>query len=152
MTTALRAVSVGHGQLPPRLPGLSAAMLAELDTVLDGAVFEQATDVSALLRYLVEATLAGEDDRLTPYSIAVEIDGIQRVDSEYSGAPSCHIGRLSAALENHYGRCDPVDGLCLMLIEGSYRVWIVRPEVAYPLIFCRPRMVEWPLVPKARRI
>jgi hypothetical protein len=152
MTTALRAVSAGNMPLPPRLPGLSAAMLIELDAVLNDRAFDQEPNLSAMLRYLVDTTLAGIDDRLTPYSIAVEIGCIGGLDTEYSGAPQRHIDRLRAALKRHYAHSDPVEGLCLMLIEGSYRVWIVRPEVAYPLIFHRPKMVEWPLVPKARRI
>ena len=152
MSTALRSVSTGHTQCPPRLPGLSAAMLAELDAVMRDRSFDREPDLSALLRYLVESTLAGDDDRLTPYSIAVEIGDIGSFDVEHGSGPQRHIDRLRSALERHYAHSDPIDGLCLMLIEGSYRVWIVRPEVAYPRIFRRPKMVEWPLVPKARRI
>jgi non-ribosomal peptide synthetase component F len=139
-------------QLAPRLPGLSAAMLTELDAVLAGDPFHHAADLSVLLHYLVDRTLAGDDERLTPYTIAVEIADVQGVDTAFSGAPQRHIDRLGTALARHYARDEPVDGLCLTLIEGSFRVWIVRPEVAYPSIFRRPKMVEWPLVPKARRI
>ncbi len=151
MITALRAVSAGNMQLPPRLPGLSAAMLAELDAVLNDRSFDQEPDLSALLSYLVHSTLAGHDDRLTPYSIAVKIGSIGGFAGEFS-ASEHHIDRLRAALKRHYAHSDPVDGLCVMLIDGSYRVWIVRPEVAYPSIFRRPKMVEWPLVPKAQRV
>jgi hypothetical protein len=153
MSTAVRAVPVGHMQRPPRLPALSAAMLTELDAVLKGEFFRQAADLSALLRYLVGCTLDGEDDRLTAYAITVEgFGGVNAFETEHSGAPQRHIDRLRATLEAHYAENDPADGLCLTLIAGAYRVWVVRPEVAYPLIFCRPKMVEWPLVPKARRI
>lgn len=153
MSSAIRPLAAGQMQLPPRLPGLSAAMLAELDAVLDGAVFRAAADLSALLSYLAGCTLDGEDDRLTAYAITVEgFGGVNGFETEHSGPPQRHIDRLRATLEAHYAENDPADGLCLTLIAGAYRVWIVRPEVAYPLIFRRPKMVEWPLVPRARRI
>jgi hypothetical protein len=137
----------------PRLPALAKAMLAELHTILDGEIFRNAPDLAGLLRYLVVQTLEGQGDWLTDYAVAVEgFGGIKGFETEYSGAPKRHIDRLRVALARHYARHDPVDGMCLSLIAGAYRIWVVRPEVAYPQIFYRPQMVEWPQVPQAQRI
>lgn len=152
MGSAIRVASVGRMGSPPRLPALSAAMLAELEAVLDDDLFRQAPDLVRLLQHLVDMTLAGDDERVTPYSIAVEVGEIGGFDTRYGGTAHRAIDRLCAALDSHYQQRDAVGGLCLTIVAGSYRVWIVRPEAAYPAIFRRPKMVEWPFVPKAQRI
>ena len=153
MNGAVHTIAVGSAHRPPRLPALAAAMRAELHTVLSGTSFCSMDDLSVLLSYLVDRTLDGQGDELTAYSVAVEgFGGIKGIETEHSGAPERHIDRLGAALEQHYAQNDPFDGLCLMLISGSYRIWIVRPEVAYPELYRRPKMVKWPRVPAARRI
>ena len=153
MNSAVRTIAVGSANRTPRLPALAAAMRAELHAVLSDTSFCTVDDLSELLSYLVDRTLDGQGDELAAYSVAVEgCGGIKGIETEHSAAPERQIDRLGAALEQHYAQNDPFDGLCLMLISGSYRIWIVRPEVAYPELYRRPKMMKWPRVPAARRI
>lgn len=146
-------IAVGPATRPPRLPALAAVMRAELDSVLNSISFCSANDLSEFLTCLVDLTLDGQGDELTAYSVAVEGFGaLEKIDTEHSGAPQRRIDRLSAALEKHYAQNDPLEGLCLTLVSGSYRVWIVRPEVAYADLYRCPKMIDWPRVPPAGRI
>ena len=108
-------------------------MRAELSAILEGDDFSHAPVQSKLLAYLVEQTLAGNGDRLKSYAIAV--DGLGRpdtFDAQSDSYPRVQMSRLRKALDHHYAAHGPVDGSCLYLKPGSYRVRIGAPDTAYP--------------------
>ncbi len=153
MSTNVQARPIGPMQLPPRLPALAHAMHAELDAVLAHEVFSEADELAELLRYLVERTLDGSISEPSNSSIMIGgFDGIECFGTWTDRAREQRLNRLRAALELHYQRADPVGGLCLMVMPGSYRVWIVRPDVAYSRIFTRPVEDAWPAEPAAWRV
>lgn len=114
-------------------PGLQAAMRNEQTAVLESDQFEHAPVLSKLLSYLVDQTLSGQADRIKSYAVA--IDGLGRPDSydvKSDSYPRVQMSRLRKALDLHYAAHGPIDGLCLYLKPGAYRVRIGAPEVAYP--------------------
>jgi tetratricopeptide (TPR) repeat protein len=88
------------------------AIRATLARMLAASPFRQAPQLAAFLRFVVEATLAGEPNRIKGYTIATQALG-RSADFDPSIDPIVRVeaGRLRRALARYYageGRDDPV--------------------------------------------
>ncbi|PYQ42364.1 MAG: hypothetical protein DMG99_09135 [Acidobacteria bacterium] len=66
---------------------------AELQTVLQAAIFVRSPALSHLLSYLCEKTFAGETDQIKEYTIALEV--FERRDSFDQDTDGCASGCVS---------------------------------------------------------
>jgi hypothetical protein len=94
---------------------------AAFDRVIGTDVLQHSPQLSAFLRFVVEATLRGRGDRIKEYTIAVEalgrgedfdpkVDPIVRVDA----------GRLRRALEQYYLGPGATDSVIIDIPRGRY--------------------------------
>jgi adenylate cyclase len=113
--------------------GEKAAILAQLDRLLASVPMRNAVRQQRLLRYIVEATLAGARDRLKAFTLGVEVfDRGSDFDPNVDSIVRVEAGRLRAKLMEYYvgeGAGDPV---VIDLPKGSYAARIafvvLRPE------------------------
>ncbi|MGH7709968.1 MAG: TolB family protein, partial [Gemmatimonadaceae bacterium] len=106
------------------------AALDALERVLSSAAFHGAERSSALLRFVVDQTLAGSGDRLKEYSIGVAALGRSAsFDPRIDPIVRAEASRLRTRLERYYatdGRADPV---VISLPKGSYIPQFRTPTV-----------------------
>ena len=97
------------------------AVLEQLERVLGSEAFRRSERSSALLRYVVEQTLAGAADQLKEYTVGVEALGRgSSFDPRTDPVVRAEASRLRDRLQRYYdtdGRSDPV---VLSLPKGSY--------------------------------
>lgn len=75
----------------------------------------------AFLRYAVEATLAGQSDRIKSYTIAVEaLDRDPSFDPQTDAIVRVEAGRLRQALARYYASGGKTDAVLIDLPRGSY--------------------------------
>src|SRR4029077_14223370 len=83
-----------------------------LDKITGSEVFRHSPQLIAFLRFVVEAALRGESERIKGYTIAVEALGRRAdFDPQYDPIVRTEAGRLRRALERYYagpGAADPV--------------------------------------------
>jgi hypothetical protein len=116
-TVAYEPESQGERAPPPSIPEVRAA----LDRFVVSPQMRCAPRLVGFLRYVVEATLAGQHCRIKSYTIAVEALGRDpSFDPQADPIVRVEAGRLRAALAHYYagsGRDDPV---VIELWRGSY--------------------------------
>lgn len=112
-----------------------AAVREELGRVLASETFLTSPMLSAFLRYVVEETLAGRDDRLKAYSIAVGALGRPHdFDANENPLVRVQARRLRQALQRHYeARGDDAD-LRIDLPLGTYVPVFRKSDTATPLL------------------
>ena len=111
-------------------------MRSELYHVLRDRSFVKSPTLSKLLAYLVFETLSGNGDKLKSYTVAVDCLGKSAdFDAKSDSYPRVQAMRLRKLLEAFYAKHVPLDGLCLYMVAGSYRVRMASPETAYPDLF-----------------
>jgi hypothetical protein len=97
------------------------SVIAELELVLSSPVFEGAGRSRALLKLMVDETLAGRADRLKEYTIGSEVlDKGESFDPRTDPIVRAEVSRLRSRLERYYaveGQADPV---IIALPKGSY--------------------------------
>lgn len=108
-------------------------ILAQLETVLESSDFSSAARGSRFLRFLVEETLAGREDQLKEYTLALEVfDRDESFDSTTNPAVRVEASRLRKRLEHYYltqGREDPV---LIELPRGTYvPIFCNNPDVLH---------------------
>jgi len=102
-----------------------AAIDRQLDAIFASEAFSSAPKMRALLRYLVDATLAGDEERLKGYAIGVDVfergagfdpgsDPIVRVQA----------GRLRKLLEAYYTTTGRDDAVRIDIPKGAYAVTV----------------------------
>jgi TolB-like protein len=93
----------------------------QLQRILDCPAFRSSPKLSRLLRYLVEAALAGRSERLKAYTIAVDVfEQPPSFDPQTNALVRVQAGRLRNLLERYYlndGRADP---LRIEIPKGGY--------------------------------
>lgn len=96
-------------------------VLKELDVVLAGRALEKSPQLRAMLKYVVNETLAGRASAIKAYSIAVDVLGRDEdFDPGTDTIVRVQAGRLRAALDEYYedeGRARPVR---ITLPKGTY--------------------------------
>lgn len=124
-----------------------------LDRVLASDVFRASPQLGAFLRYVVEATLRGEADRLKGYTIAIEALGRDETfDPQTDPIVRVEAARLRRAISRYYASAGSRDGVQIELPLGSYvpvfrrvaptnqRAAATRP--AWQISFSIPRL-DW---------
>jgi adenylate cyclase len=94
---------------------------AELEDVLAGRAFQQAGRAQEFLRFVVEETLAGREDRLKGYTIAVDVFA-RAADFDAHSDPLVRVeaGRLRRRLLEHYQGAGSANALRIDLPRGCY--------------------------------
>lgn len=120
------------------------ALQQQLEFILKSDMFRRSPKLSELLSYLVKMTIRGDGATLKSYTVAV--DGLGRnpsFDANADSYPRVQVLRLRNLLATFYARNEPLDGVCLYLLQGSYRVRLAKFEIAYSNVQFRnlPRYV-----------
>jgi pimeloyl-ACP methyl ester carboxylesterase len=93
----------------------------QLDRVEASATFAQATRLIGFLRYIVEATIAGEASRLNQYSIAIDVMGRgAEFDPSTDSSVRVEAGRLRAKIREYYDMEGAADAIRFQLPKGRY--------------------------------
>jgi TolB-like protein len=94
---------------------------AALDKITGSEVFRPSPQLIAFLRFVVEATLRGEGERIKGYTIAVEALG-RRTDFDPQNDPivRTEAGRLRRALERYYAGPGAADPVVIEIARGNY--------------------------------
>jgi tetratricopeptide (TPR) repeat protein len=92
-----------------------------LDKITGSEVFRNSPQLIAFLRFVVEAALRGEGERIKGYTIAVEALG-RRADFDPQNDPivRTEAGRLRRALERYYAGPGAADPVVIEIARGSY--------------------------------
>ncbi len=114
-------------------------ILVELETVLAGRAFDHAGRAQKFLRFVVTETLAGRDDRLKGYTIAVDVFA-RSADFDAQSDPLVRVeaGRLRHRLMEHYQGHGRSSRLRIDLPRGcyvprfSYAPAVPHPKAAPP--------------------
>lgn len=110
-----------------------AVILRELYHILADPSFVRSPTLSKLLVYLAIETLNGNGDKLKSYTIAVDCLGKDPdFDAQTDSYPRVQMMRLRKLLDAFYAKNTPLEGLCLYMVPGSYRIRMESPENAYP--------------------
>lgn len=118
-----------------------------LDAVLASEMFRGSAKLSAFLRFIVEATLRGEQDRIKGYTIGVEALGRpQTFDPQTDPIVRVEATRLRRALERYNATEGAADAVIIELSRGSYVPRLRRRESPKPEALNRdqPRMAPAP--------
>ena len=99
----------------------AAAVLAALGRVLEGHAFQGAGRLGALLRFLVERTLAGQADQLKEYTVGAEALGRGAAfDPRSDSIVRVEVSRLRGRLALHYAAQGATDPVRILVPKGSY--------------------------------
>jgi TolB-like protein len=106
-----------------------AQVRAALDTMLASETFRASPQLAAFLRFVVEASLRGEADRLKGYTIGVEAFGrADDFDPQIDPIVRVEATRLRRTLERYYAGPGAADPIVFELTRGSYAPIIRRRE------------------------
>src|SRR5215510_5329524 len=99
----------------------AADVRAALERIVASPTFRASTQLAAFLRFVVEAALGGQGDRIKGYTIAVEALG-RSADFDPQTDPIVRVeaGRLRRALERYYANGGADDPIAIELPRGSY--------------------------------
>lgn len=111
-----------------------------LDRVVASDAFRGSPQLAAFLRYVVEATLRGEGDRIKGYTVAIEALGRdERFDPQTDPIVRVEAARLRRAIKGYYAGAGSCEAVQIELPLGSY-VPVFRRAAA----LARPRRSLWP--------
>jgi serine/threonine-protein kinase len=107
--------------VPHSTPPDRDLVLQQLERVLASPAFQRSQRSSALLRYIVERTLAGETDRLKEYTLGAEALGRgTEFDPRTDPTVRAEASRLRDRLERYYETEGADDSLVFELPRGGY--------------------------------
>jgi hypothetical protein len=93
----------------------------QLDRIEASATFRQAGRLVGFLRYIVEATIAGEGSMLNQYSIAIDVMGRgSDFDPSTDSSVRVEAGRLRAKIREYYDLEGTGDAIRIQLPKGRY--------------------------------
>jgi PAS domain S-box-containing protein len=94
---------------------------AALDRIVASQAFRTSPQLAAFLRFVIEATLRGEAERIKGYTIAVEALGRgQDFDPQSDPIVRVEAGRLRRALEHYYAGPGVSDSIVIDIPRGRY--------------------------------
>jgi len=94
---------------------------AQLSKILAGDAFKGAHRSSALLRYLVEQSLAGKSDAIKEYALGVDVLGRgSSFDPRTDPIARVEASRLRQKLDAYYGGAGATDSIIIALPKGGY--------------------------------
>src|SRR5580698_10432405 len=101
----------------------TAAVRAQLASILESTAFRDSERHRKLLTFLVESTLRGEADGLKEFVIAAEVWGRDTsFDPRIHSTVRVEIGRLRARLDRYYAAAGAEDPIRLRIPTGGYVV------------------------------
>jgi len=110
-----------------------AAVERQLETIFASADFVSAPKMRSLLRYLVDATLAGDAERLKGYAIGVDVfDRGAEFDPGTDPIVRVQAGRLRKLLETYYRTVGQDDPVRIEIPKGGYAVALTSGADAHP--------------------
>lgn len=99
----------------------SEAIVAQLDRILQSPTFQGAERSRALLRFLVEQSVAGRADSLKEYTLGSEALGRgDNFDPRTDPIVRAEASRLRTRLERYYATEGQADATLILLPKGSY--------------------------------
>ena len=99
----------------------SAAVLGALEQVLASRAFQGAGRSGALLRFLIERTLAGHADQLKEYTVGAEALGRGAAfDPRSDSIVRVEVSRLRSRLDLYYATEGAIDPVWILVPKGSY--------------------------------
>ena len=111
------------------IPPSADEVLAELDRVLTSSNFEAGERRRALLRLIVEETLAGRADRLKGYTIATRVFGRGKsFDPQTDPVVRLEARRLRRDLDSYYVEAGYLDPVRISIPKGAYLAHFERRE------------------------
>jgi hypothetical protein len=94
---------------------------AALERVVAGEAFRHSAQLIAFLRFVVDAALRGEGDRIKAYTIAIEALGRgENFDPQTDPIVRIAAGRLRRALELYYTEDGATDSVVIDIPRGHY--------------------------------
>jgi adenylate cyclase len=112
---------IERGTKPLRVPPSATDVQAQLDRMLTSSAFQASTRRRAMLRYVVEETLAGRGDRLKGFSVAVAVFGRgETFDSQSDPVVRFEARRLRRDLDSYYIDAGSGDPLRITIPKGGY--------------------------------
>lgn len=138
----VEAPDVGNGSvgLPSGSAALPPALVeASLSRVTASTTFRRSARHRLFLRHIVDATLAGQHDRLKEVVIGIEVFGksIDRYDPRRDPIVRVEAGRIRGKLARFYESEGAGEAFEIRIPTGSYRLDLVRrhasTEVVHPL-------------------
>ncbi|MDQ8699012.1 hypothetical protein [Hyphomicrobium sp. LHD-15] len=100
-----------------------AAIEEQLEAIFASEAFSSAPKMRSLLRYLVDATLAGDVDRLKGYAIGVDVfERGEAFDPGTDPIVRVQAGRLRKLLEAYYHAHGGTDSIRIEIPKGGYAV------------------------------
>lgn len=108
---------------------------AALASVLASPPFQASPQLAAFLRFVVEATLSGQSDRIKGYTIGIEALG-RTPDFDPQSDPIVRVeaGRLRRALDAYYAVKGAADPVAIALPVGSYVPLFTLRDSAPPVM------------------
>jgi tetratricopeptide (TPR) repeat protein len=101
--------------------------------VLASSAFQASPNLAAFLRFVIEATLSGQADRIKGYTIGTEALGRGRdFDPQTDPIVRVEAGRLRRTLYSYYANGGAEDPVVIALPIGSYVPTFTRRELATP--------------------
>jgi tetratricopeptide (TPR) repeat protein len=116
---------------------------AALASVLASPPFQASPQLAAFLRFVVEATLSGQSDRIKGYTIGIEALG-RTPDFDPQSDPIVRVeaGRLRRALDAYYAVKGAADPVVIALPVGSYVPLFTRRDPAPPVMVAETAAVS----------
>lgn len=145
----------GSGRVIDGVP--EAAIRAQLARVVSCPIFERAARMQRFLAFLVEERLAGREDQLKEYTIAVSVfDKPTDFDPGTSAVIRVEAGRLRRMLEQYALRFGDEDGIAFDIPKGTYIPVFNRSAPAANAVSDGPAAAEreaaWPTADERRLI
>ena len=123
-----------------------------LETVLAGETLRGSPQLAAFLRFIVEAVLRGEGNRIKGYTIGVEALGRPaNFDPQIDPIVRVEATRLRRALERYYAGPGGADPIVFELSRGSYIPAIVRRDDPAPTARPSAALAVWQQLLAGRR-
>jgi len=117
---------------------------AALDRTLASEAFRGSPQLAAFLRYVVEATLRGEADRIKGYTIALEAFGRDATfDPQTDPIVRVEAGRLRRAIGRYYASTGGDETVVIELPLGSYVPVFRRVAPPAPAPASRTPPLDW---------
>jgi TolB-like protein len=116
MSSTSRPGATRGGQKPA-----ADAIADQLDRILDNPDFQGSPKRKAMLRYIVEETLAGRADRLKGFTVAVEVFGRDETfDAQTDPVVRLEARRLRRDLDGYYVAAGSTDPILISIPKGHY--------------------------------
>ena len=115
-------LSIAMSETNNGISNLSASVVREaMGRVLSSEEFQDSERLQAILRYIVEETLAGRSERIKATTIALDVLGRDIDDgSEPSSIVRVSAARLRRKLSHYYASSGRQDPVCIEIPTGTY--------------------------------